>query len=657
MKTLLKIFGVILLLCIALIVAAPFLIPTDTIFNKVSEEVQKTTGRTLTINGDKTLSVFPALKLELNDVHFANMQTGSRADMASMQQLAVHIPWFSLFGGEFKLDKFVINEPDILLETDKNGKANWQLFDAVAEQPIEQAEPGEAIKLPANFDIELGEVAIYGGTFTYLDGQTGAKQQISDLELAILLPSLRKTLEVKGGVTYMQERFELDVKLDTPAKAIEGQAFNVSQNLDSRLVELTFNGSIAKQGQDIKGQLALNGESVKNIAKWQGVDLNAKYNAFNAFSVNGKMHLLGEKFKLEELTATLDELQIKGKSEISLGNRLAINANVDLGMLDLNPYLPDAVAKKEQPTEGDSKPAEPIVWDDTQIDLSALKAQDANVVIRSSGLIANDIKLGANQFTVALNKGVAKLSLDSFSAYEGAGKGVITIDAQNAPYKIATNFNLTDINAEPLLTDATGFDKVLARGSLNWNLSTAGQSQKSFIDALNGKLAFEFADGAVKGANIAEMVRKGKEIISGNFGAASEGLDTGFEEAEQTDFSALTGSFNFIKGVGRNTDLSLISPLIRISGEGDVDLPLTKVDYRLVTGIVDSIEGQGTTDDSTGFKIPLRIKGPFHDVGIKLDVSNALKDEAKKKLDDAKEKAKEKAKDKVKDKLDRKSVV
>lgn len=651
MKTLLKIFGVILLLCIALIVAAPFLIPTDTIFNKVSEEVQKTTGRTLTINGDKTLSVFPALKLELNDVHFANMQTGSRADMASMQQLAVHIPWFSLFGGEFKLDKFVINEPDILLETDKNGKANWRLFDAVAEQPTEQTEPGEAIKLPASFDIELGEVAIYGGTFTYLDGQTGAKQQISDLELAILLPSLRKTLEVKGGITYMQERFELDVKLDTPAKAIEGQAFNVSQSLDSRLVELTFNGSIAKQGQDIKGQLALNGESVKNIAKWQEVDLNAKDNAFNAFSVNGKMHLLGEKFNLEELTATLDELQIKGKSEISLGNRLAINANVDLGMLDLNPYLPDAVAKKEQPTEDDSKPAEPIVWDDTQIDLSALKAQDANVVIRSSGLIANDIKLGANQFTVALNKGVAKLSLDSFSAYEGAGKGVITIDAQNAPYKIATNFNLTDINAQPLLTDATGFDKVLGRGSLNWNLSTAGQSQKSFIDALNGKLAFEFADGAVKGANIAEMVRKGKEIISGNFGAASEGLDTGFEEAEQTDFSALTGSFNFTKGVGRNTDLSLISPLIRISGEGDVDLPLTKVDYRLVTGIVDSIEGQGTTDDSTGFKIPLRIKGLFHDVGIKLDVSNALKDEAKKKLDDAKEKAKEKAKDKVKDKL------
>lgn len=651
MKTLLKIVGVILLLCIALIIAAPFLIPTDTIFNKVSEQVEKTTGRTLTIKGDKTLSVFPALKLELNDVHFANMQTGSRDDMASMEQLAVHIPWLSLFGGEFKLDKFVINEPNILLETDKNGKANWQLFDAVAEQPQEQTQSGEAVKLPENFDIELGEVAIYGGTFTYLDGQTGAKQQISDLELAILLPSLRKTLEIKGGITYMQERFELDVKLDTPAKAIEGATFEVAQSVDSRLVDLTFNGSIARQGKDIKGELALSGDSVKELATWQGVDLNAKENAFNAFSVNGKMHLIDDTFNLEELIATLDELEIKGKSEVNLGNKLAVNANIDLGMLDLNPYLPEVVAKQQAPQSEEPKAAQPIVWDDTKIDLSALNALNANVVIRSSGLKANDIELGANQFTVDLNNSVAKLSLDSFKAYEGTGKGVININAQQTPYKISTNFDLADIDAQPLLTDAAGFDKLMGKGSLNWNLTTTGQSQKTFINALNGKVGFEFADGAVKGANVAEMVRKGKELITGNLGAVSEGLDTGFEESEQTDFSALTGSFNFTNGVGHNNDLSLMSPLIRITGEGDVDLPKTNVDYRLVTGIVDSIEGQGTTDDSTGFKIPLRIEGPFHDVGFKLDVSNALKDEAKQKLDDAKEKAKEKAKDKVKDKL------
>ncbi|MCC5367693.1 AsmA family protein, partial [Staphylococcus aureus] len=79
---------------------------------------------------------------------------------------------------------------------------------------------------------------------------------------------------------------------------------------------------------------------------------------------------------------------------------------------------------------------------------------------------------------------------------------------------------------QPLLTDAAGFDKLMGKGSLNWDLATSGQSQKDFMGALQGKLAFEFADGAVKGANIAEMVRKGKELIKGNLGAVSEGLDT-----------------------------------------------------------------------------------------------------------------------------------
>ncbi len=641
MKTLLKVVGVIFLLLIALVVAAPFLIPTDAIFNKVSEQVEQTTGRSLTINGDKKLSVFPSLKLELNDVNFANMQTGSQKNMASMQQLAIRIPWMSLFGGEFKLDKFVINEPTILLETDKNGKANWQLFDAVAEQPqTDQQKSSGAVNLPDNFDIELGEVAIYGGTFTYLDGKTGAKQQISDLELAILLPSLRKTLELKGGITYMGERFDLDVTLDTPVKAIEGETFNVSTEVDSRLIDLNFKGAIAEMGNDVQGLLSVSGDSVKNIANWQGVELNAKENAFNAFNVKGSMHLKGEQFKLAELLATLDELQIKGKSDIKLGDRLVVNADIDLGMLDLNPYLPEGVAKEEQAEPASDAPAQPIIWDDTTIDMSGLNALDANVVVRSSGLKANDITLGENQLTVNLKNAVANISLDKFVAYEGNGKGVITVNAKQTPYKISTNFSLDKIDAQPLLTDAAGFDKLMGKGSLNWDLTTTGQSQKSFINALNGKVGFEFADGAVKGANIAEMVRKAKELIKGNLSAVSEGLDTGFDNSQQTDFSALKGSFVFTNGIGENTDLSLLSPLIRITGSGKIDLPMTTVDYRLVTGIVDSIEGQGTTDDSTGFKIPLRIKGPFHDVGYSLDVSEAAKEEVK-----------EKAKDKIKDKL------
>ncbi|MCG7545256.1 AsmA family protein [Pseudoalteromonas sp. MM17-2] len=640
MKTLAKVLGVIIVVIIGLLIAIPFFIPVDAIFNKVSEQVQSTTGRTLTIAGDKDLAIFPSLRLELNDVSFSNMEGGSRANMATMKQLDVHIPWSTLFSGEVKLDKFVIREPDVLLETNAQGQGNWQLFDKVATEQSQQSTEQGQVKLPDNFDIELGEVAIYGGQFTYLDGQTGSKQQISDLELAVLLKSLRQPLELEGGITYMGERFNLDIELDNPIKAIEGRPFTLTQNLTSALVDMEFKGNIAEQGGNISGTLMLQGDSVKRIAKWQGVELNAKDNAFNDFRVEGSMQLQGQAFTINKLVATLDQLAIEGMSTIHLGERLALTANVDLGMLDLNPYLPEPAANTEQPSNDDSQ-AQPIEWDDTPIDLSALNALDADIVVRSSGLKARDITLGENQFSIKLDNAVATLSMDKFAAYEGQGTGKVTLNAARQPYQIDTQFDLSGINAEPLLSDAVKFDKLMGKGALNWQLTTEGQSQQEFVDALAGKLAFSFADGAVKGANIAELVRKAKELVKGNTSALSQGLNTGFDKSQQTDFTALTGSMNFTKGVGVNSDLSLLSPLIRITGEGQVDLPATKVNYRLVTGIVDSIEGQGTTDDSTGFKIPVRIKGPFHDVAVNLDVGEAAKEEVK-------EKAKEKVKDKLK---------
>ena len=196
-----------------------------------------------------------------------------------------------------------------------------------------------------------------------------------------------------------------------------------------------------------------------------------------------------------------------------------------------------------------------------------------------------------------------------------------------------TSFSFEGIQAEPLLSDAVGFDKLMGKGELTIALNTQGQSQKEFVNALHGAIGFGFKDGAVKGANIAAMVRSAEQLINGG-GLDAKGLEKGFDNAEKTDFSALTGNFQFVDGVSKQNDLSLKSPLIRVSGNGDIDLPATTINYRLVTGIVDSIEGQGTQDQSTGFKIPIRIKGPFHDVQVKPDIGDAAKDKAKDKIKD-----------------------
>ena len=638
MKTFAKVIGFLFLGIVALIVALPFIIPVDYIFKQVTQSVEQTTGRTLEIKGDKTLSVFPKLKLELNDVAFSNFKQGSQPSMAAMDQLAIHIPYLSVLTGDIKLEKFVINNPSILLEKMPNGDVNWQLVKTTgaSDENSTSSQQGTSQGLPEGLDIQLGEVAIYGGSFTFIDHQNNTSQKVTDLDLAIKLPSLKKELTVEGAVTYMAEKFELDITLNTPEKLLLGQDFTLKTLLDSRLVALTFDGLVAKQMTDFSGKLDVTGDSVKALAKWQNQALIAKDNAFNKFSIVSEMRFVGQELNLSKLDASLDELAIKGSAKLALTNVPKITANVDLGMLNVNPYLPESIdvpeESKEQTTQTPSEP-QPIAWDDSEIDLSALNSVNADIKIAATGFQFKEIKLGETKLSLKLNNGTAQLGLDKFKAYEGDGTGQIVLVAKRAPYKMNTSFSFEGIQAEPLLSDAVGFDKLMGKGELTIALNTQGQSQKEFVNALHGAIGFGFKDGAVKGANIAAMVRSAEQLINGG-GLDAKGLEKGFDNAEKTDFSALTGNFQFVDGVSKQNDLSLKSPLIRVSGNGDIDLPATKINYRLVTGIVDSIEGQGTQDQSTGFKIPIRIKGPFHDVQVKPDIGDAAKDKAKDKIKD-----------------------
>jgi len=631
MKTLLKVLALVVVLLVAVALLGPMFVSMDDITDTIARQVEKTTGRTLAVEGEKSLSVFPSLALQLNQVRFSNKVGGSRADMATIESLDVHIPWLSLLSSELSVDKFVINNPDILLEIDTAGNANWDLLPAA--EPVPEAQAGEGPSLPVGFDISLGEVAIYGGRVRLLDHQAGSEQLVEELDLVVGLPSLKEDLVLNGAITWMGEVLQLSVTLTTPADLLAGEPFDAELALESRLVEMTYRGNISEGGGRVKGSLELAGDSVKELAAWQGVSLEGGDDAYNSFVLAGDMLYAADVLEITGFEAKLDALEMKGTSTLRLADTTEIRADIDLGMLDLNPYLPPEVAAGDAPaTAGPDEPAQPVEWDDTPVDLSSLTSVNAEVSLRSSGLQARDIKLGENQLQLSLQSGKVDLGLKKFAAYEGEGKGSVAVDARRAPYKVATDFSLTGISAQPLLADAIGFDKLLGSGQLQWQLQTSGVSQKDFVSALNGTLGFKFLDGAVKGANIAAMVRSAQGLLKGD--ASGLGLAQGYDEAEQTDFSELGGTLTFSDGVGSNDDLAMASPLLRVSGEGEVDLPKAKIDYGLTVRLVSTIEGQGAGSKAKGVAVPVRVKGPFHKVKIELDAKQAAEEKVKDTLKD-----------------------
>jgi AsmA protein len=167
--------------------------------------------------------------------------------------------------------------------------------------------------------------------------------------------------------------------------------------------------------------------------------------------------------------------------------------------------------------------------------------------------------------------------------------------------------------------------------------------------ALNGTARLEIKDGAIKGINLAQSLRNAKASFTGGKRESEQGSVAG----EKTDFSELTASFNIRNGIAHNGDFLAKSPFLRLTGEGDINLPDSTLNYLAKAAVVTSSAGQGGKEmnDLNGLTVPVRASGPFSALKYKLEFGSILSDSARQKFDQKKEELKEKLEDKLKSKL------
>jgi len=133
----------------------------------IAEKVKAATGRTLAIDGEIRLapSLVPSLAVE--NVRFQNAAFGSRPDMITAERLEAAVALLPLLRGEIDIRRIALIAPDILLETDKSGRGNWEFATSPAPAALSTA-PAQDAALPM-----LGALTIQDGRLTYRDGISG----------------------------------------------------------------------------------------------------------------------------------------------------------------------------------------------------------------------------------------------------------------------------------------------------------------------------------------------------------------------------------------------------------------------------------------------------------------------------------------------------
>ncbi len=328
-----------------------------------------------------------------------------------------------------------------------------------------------------------------------------------------------------------------------------------------------------------------------------------KYGKVQGSNIRIDLKADGEKLKLDPFSARIDDSQVKAVLGISRFQRPHFDFDVDIDRLDADRYI-----TKSEPAAKSTG--------DTPLDLSALRTLDASGEARLGWLKVANVKTSSVRVGLKADGGLVNVAPFSANLYDGSMAGSLNVDARNTP-AITVKQEMKGIQIGPLLVDAINNDMLEGKGTLNVDVKTTGTTVSALKKALGGTANVVLADGAVKGIDIAGTVRDIKSKF--NF----KGNSLGADQKKRTDFSEMTASFKITSGVAHNDDLSMKSPLLRVTGSGDIDIGNEKLNYIAKPTVVASLKGQGGSDlgSLNGLTFPVKVTGTFSDPKYGLDFS------------------------------------
>jgi AsmA protein len=657
--------GLVVLLVLAIVLVLLLVDPND-YKDEIARAVQDATGRELVFQGDISLSFFPWLGAEVDGVALKNAQGFEHEYMAQVDQAGVSVKVLPLLGREVVMDTLILKGVTAHLEKNADGATNWddladQEAGAGQQKPEQPAEPQQPSDGRAIAGLAFGGLDVSDVTVTWDDRQAGQHLRVENLSLetgAVALgeffpvslafdfaakePQMdaRVTLDAQASLDPDAKRYavkgltltltaegptlprgQAEVQLTAEAEADLGeQTLLVSSwGLDTLGLELSGDARVRKLLDDPQyaGTLSLAEFSPRSLLQRLQVEPpeTADPDVLQALSLDLRYQGGTDQAALDELRLALDETTVTGQAEV---RRFAdpyafYTFALTVDAMDVDRYLPPKAEQEEAAAE---EPAQEQGGQQAGfgLPLDVLRALGVAGTLDVGSLKASGVRMRNLHLALDAKDGVITLDPISAELYEGSFTNTTTLDARTDRPTVTTSKKVSGVKVGDLLQDATGDAPITGTANIQSALTCVLLDEQTAKETLNGDVDFTFKDGALKGVNVAKMIRDAKATLTGGSAGASE--------VQETDFTALTGTAIISDGLVKNNDLSMQSPLLRLNGQGTADLPTEQIDYRAVVAVAATLKGQGGAglEELKDMPIPIRITGTFGDPKIRPDM-------------------------------------
>ena len=572
------------------------MVPSERIAQAVSAQFEAMTGRKMALTGEVKPRLWPSLGVTTGPVSIANADWAeSDQPLLRAESLSIDVNLGALMGGEVKILGLSADQPQINLERDKDGQANWVF--AASTAGADGGVPAAA----TGFTLDRGEVT--GGSIRFNDRQAGRVIALDDVDAALSIPDFSGPFTLTATALSGGQSVALDLKGGVFSAFAMGRVVPLTASLTAGGSTIGFDGRGGYAPVAAEGALSANLSDLPALGALMGSDL-ARPNpglGRDKLLITGTLVMdgTGAAF-LRGAGIVADQNEVKGDLDLLPGEaRYKLKGELAAGPITIG------TGPEGEMGGGQAGGMEADGWPVGEIDVSALAALDAEVAIAAPAVDLGVLKLGQTRALVTVERARAVIDIREMQAYEGQITGDFVVNGRGG-LSVGGRLNFAGLKMQPLLMDLAGWDRLVSTGDFDLEFLGVGNSVDAIMKSLKGKGSLELGQGELRGLDIAGMLKT---------------LDLNYVgEGQKTIFDGLAGTYTITGGVLSNSDLKLVAPSVTASGVGEIGLGERTLDYRLRPTALAAEDGTG------GVMVPLLITGTWADPKFRLDLESIARE-------------------------------
>lgn len=646
-----KIGAVVVGVLLVLLIAINLIISTDWVQSRVAARIKEQTGRDLTVNGSTRLLFTPGPRVVITDARISDPDAHTGTADLSVAKLTLDLNLIELLSGQIDVVRVVMLRPVLTMRVGDH--ARWG-HRGVTPKKVRFAMAATGGMPERRRELGLKDVRIKDGTIAIVrdDHNAGAPKRIAHITARLSLPTINGPMTGKGKFDWKDRRVDFSFEVATLADLKAKRPARLLLALDTRAMAARFDGTVTTDPEfSGQGQLSAKASSIPSVLAWMR-ETPTVAGAIGDGELASDLSWTKQEIKFANIRFALEHASGQGQAAISLqGPRPQIRAAFALDHLDLNPFLAKAKnqKKKAAPEARASEPAsslesatstqdwfekpETAVVDRAVAPPPTVPAPaappnrapatsshaepasfDADINLNIRKARVGHLDIGPTSLGLVFRDGVMNATLGGMELYGGNASGKLVLDVTKPTPEFTGNFRLEGVQARPLLSDAAQFSMIAGRTKLALDVSGAGENADEIKSSLRGVGSVVVTDGYIEGIDITALING---LGDGDFNFR-QGPDA------RTAFSDLGGSFTITDGIVETNNLKMVSPLLKVTAEGSVDLVRGNLDILAHPEIVKGSEGNRGANFLAGLSVPVRIEGPLEHPRIRPQIGSLL---------------------------------